>query len=215
MTALCPAGHESADEEWCDQCGARIGGPVRSSTDLLTDPAAEAAQDDDHDTARSPAREPCPSCGAPRSGDDRYCEGCGYDLLAGLPVAAWEVVVSADRAWFEQYSDGEIAFPAAYGEWRVALDSEQVTIGRARAGSEALPPAIDLAGEHADPGISRAHAMLQRGPDGGYAVLDLGSMNGTSINDDPAPIAPRVRVQLEDGDRVRVGAWTTITLRRR
>jgi hypothetical protein len=177
---------------------------------------AEPAEDDDHDTARSPEREPCPIDGTPRSGDDRFCESCGYDFVAGLPVATWEVVVTADRDWSDRSADsGEIAFPEIYAEWRLALDSEQVTIGRTRAGSATPPLAIDLVDDRADPGISRAHAMLERGPGGGYAVIDLGSTNGTTVNDDPTPIAPRVRVQLQDGDCVRVGAWTAITLRRR
>ena len=35
------------------------------------------------------------------------------------------------------------------------------------------------------------------------------------MNDDPAPIAPQTDVPLADGDRVHVGAWTTITVRKR
>jgi pSer/pThr/pTyr-binding forkhead associated (FHA) protein len=58
------------------------------------------------------------------------------------------------------------------------------------------------------------HAVLERQSDGLYVVRDLGSTNGTMLNDDPAPIAPRTPIPLADGDRVRVGAWTTITVRR-
>ena len=46
-------------------------------------------------------------------------------------------------------------------------------------------------------------------------MRDLGSTNGTMVNDDPTPIAPQLAIPLADGDRVRVGAWTTITVRRR
>jgi pSer/pThr/pTyr-binding forkhead associated (FHA) protein len=76
-------------------------------------------------------------------------------------------------------------------------------------------PEIDLAGAGEDPGISRLHAVLERRPDGGYAVRDLGSTNGTMVNDDPAPLAQHVAVALADGDRIRIGAWTTITVRSR
>ena len=66
-----------------------------------------------------------------------------------------------------------------------------------------------------DPGVSRLHATLERGSDGVVVVRDLGSTNGTMVNDDPTPIAPQPAIPLADGDRVRVGAWTTITVRKR
>jgi pSer/pThr/pTyr-binding forkhead associated (FHA) protein len=71
-----------------------------------------------------------------------------------------------------------------------------------------------LAGAPADPGISRLHAVLERRADGSYAVRDLGSTNGTAVNDDPSPVGREVAVPLKAGDRIRLGAWTTITLRR-
>ena len=207
MTATCPNGHVSSDDEFCDQCGLRIGGAVAAP-----EPERIDRDDDDEDTARSPAREPCPSCGRPHSPDDRFCEVCGYDLKS---TAAWEVVVHADRDWFERYTSAEVDFPEHYEEWRVDLNAGQVRIGRARAGSDAPPPEIDLSGARADPGISRNHAMLERRDDGTYAVLDLQSTNGTAVGDDGALIEPGVAVVLGDGDCVHIGAWTALTIRRR
>jgi hypothetical protein len=43
-------------------------------------------------------------------------------------------------------------------------------------------------------------------------VVDCGSANGTTINDDPTPIQPDTPVTLAEGDRVHLGAWTTITI---
>jgi hypothetical protein len=40
-------------------------------------------------------------------------------------------------------------------------------------------------------------------------------MNGTTLNDDPTPVGTEAPVSLADGDRIRLGAWTTITLRAR
>ena len=57
--------------------------------------------------------------------------------------------------------------------------------------------------------------MFLRQVDGSYAVVDLDSTNGTTVNDDPKPIDAHVPVPLAEGDRVRLGAWTTVTLRRR
>ncbi|MEK8170834.1 FHA domain-containing protein [Streptomyces sp. M19] len=65
-----------------------------------------------------------------------------------------------------------------------------------------------------DPGVSHQHAVLVQQPDGSWAVVDQDSTNGTTINLAEDPIQPFVPVPLQDGDRVHVGAWTTITVRR-
>jgi len=54
------------------------------------------------------------------------------------------------------------------------------------------------------------HAVLIAQPDGGWAILDPGSENGTIVNG--TEITTGVRVPLRDGDRVHVGAWTVITI---
>lgn len=196
MTVVCPRGHRSGTTDYCDQCGA----PILEEAD--TSPAAR--------------REPCPVCGAPRSGDDRYCESCGFDFLGPPPATViWEVIVTADRAQFDRLAVAGVSFPADYPERRVALADGENRIGRSRGHPDEQVPEIDLAPAPADPGISRLHAMLERRSDGEIVVRDLGSTNGTMVNDDPAPIAPQTDVPLADGDRVRVGAWTTITVRRR
>ncbi|MFE0221563.1 FHA domain-containing protein, partial [Streptomyces albidoflavus] len=76
------------------------------------------------------------------------------------------------------------------------------------------PPHIALGGPPEDRGVSPPHAMLVQQPDGGWAVVDQNSTNGTTVNGGEDPIQPYVPVPLSDGDRVHVGAWTTITLRR-
>ncbi len=54
--------------------------------------------------------------------------------------------------------------------------------------------------------------MLIAQPDGGWHLVDPGSTNGTFINDAPEPIEVNVDVPVGDGDRIHMGAWTTITL---
>jgi len=46
-------------------------------------------------------------------------------------------------------------------------------------------------------------------------VHDAGSTNGTTLNDDPSPVSADAGVPLSHGDRIRVGAGTTITVRTR
>jgi hypothetical protein len=205
MTVTCPSGHESHTADYCDQCGAPIAGAAK-----ILPPVEEA------DTSAAVRREPCPRCSAPRSGDDRYCEGCGYDFLAPPPAATtWEATVTADRAQFDRLAGAGVTFPADYAERRFPLAEGENRIGRSRGHPGEEAPEIDLAPPPVDPGISRLHAVLERRPDGDCVVRDLGSTNGTAVNDHPAPIAAHTDVPLGDGDRIRVGAWTTITVRRR
>jgi pSer/pThr/pTyr-binding forkhead associated (FHA) protein len=56
--------------------------------------------------------------------------------------------------------------------------------------------------------------MLVAQPDGSWSVVDQNSTNGTTINGAENPIQPFVPLPLREGDRVHVGAWTTITIRR-
>ena len=211
MSVTCPRGHQSEATDYCDRCGALIvtGSASRGATEVL--PVVEEA-----DTSPAARREPCPVCGAQRSGDDRYCEGCGYDFLSPPPTATtWEAVVSADREQFERLAVAGVSFPADYVDRRFALADGKNRIGRSRGHGDEQPPEIDLATVPLDPGVSRLHAMLERLADGAVVVCDLGSTNGTTVNDDPVPIAPQTAIPLADGDRIRVGAWTTITLRKR
>ena len=218
MSVVCPRGHQSEAPDYCDQCGALIvAGAPSGETGGATGGRDQASPVvEEADTSPAARREPCPACGAPRSGDDRYCEGCGHDFLGPPPApAAWEAIVTADRSQFDRLAVDGVSFPADYPERRFALVDGETRIGRSRGGPDEQPPEIDLAGAPADPGVSRLHALLERRSDGGVVVRDLGSTNGTMLNDDPVPIAPQTVTPLADGDRVRVGAWTTITVRKR
>jgi FHA domain/Double zinc ribbon len=215
MTVTCPEGHESQTADYCDQCG----------TPIQVPPAVEPASSDpeepeelgDEDTSPAARRDPCPRCGAPRSGDDRFCEACGHDFESPQPeeaAATWELVAHADRDQFERFGPSAISFPADFAERRFPVAGQRLRIGRSR-GSEAAKPEIDLAGTPEDPGISRWHATLERQEDGTYVLRDLGSTNGTLLNDDPTPLEADVPVPLAVGDRIRIGAWTTITFHER
>jgi hypothetical protein len=208
MTVTCPDGHESATIDYCDQCGLPIEASVEPAASTL-----EESRTDEADTSPASRPEPCPACGAPRSGADRFCESCGYDFLA--PLATWEALVTADQEQFERFAVPGLSFPDGYVERRFPLDAEQIRIGRSRGQSAQPAPEIDLSGSCEDPAVSRLHAILERQADGSYAVRDLGSSNGTTVNDDPSPVGVDSPVRLADGDRIRLGAWTTITLRSR
>lgn len=170
--AVCPNGHDSASDDFCDVCGMRI--------------------------ATSPG-----SSQIPAPGRDAH--------------VAWTAVVATDRAYYDHVraasgSEGEaIEFPAYYAERRFHLAGLQMRIGR-RSVSRGLEPEIDLTGPPVDPGISRLHAVLIAAQDGGWAVLDPGSANGTLVNGTEVRVGDQV--PLRDGDRVNLGAWTAITVHR-
>lgn len=133
--------------------------------------------------------------------------------------AGWIAVIAPDREYFMAMmhrSGPEAAglnLPAYSPEQQLPLTGQQITIGRRRH-STGESPDIDLARPPEDPGVSHQHAVLVQQPAGGWAVVDQDSTNGTTINGAEDPIQPYVPVPLQDGDRVHVGAWTTITVRR-
>ncbi|GAA2389637.1 hypothetical protein GCM10010420_11720 [Streptomyces glaucosporus] len=133
--------------------------------------------------------------------------------------STWMVTIGPDREYFTammQRSGPEAAglsLPAYSAEQRVQLTGPQVTIGRRRH-STGESPDIDLGRSPEDPGVSHQHAVLVQQPDGSWAVVDQDSTNGTTINGAEDPIQPFVPVPLKEGDRVHIGAWTTITLYR-
>jgi ATP/maltotriose-dependent transcriptional regulator MalT len=75
--------------------------------------------------------------------------------------------------------------------WRVSLDGDRTTVGKAAENAVAL--------EH-DPTASHLHAVLERFP-AGWCVADLGSSNGTWVNGERIWSAHRLR----HGDEIRVG----------
>jgi FHA domain len=129
----------------------------------------------------------------------------------------WSVVVTSDRMYYEQMQQkraitgSNVAFPAISTERRFELGGKQMRIGR-RSAARGVEPEIDLSAPPVDPGISRLHALLLPAADGSWAVLDPGSANGTLLNGQE--IAPGDLIPLRDGDRINLGAWTAITLRR-
>jgi pSer/pThr/pTyr-binding forkhead associated (FHA) protein len=129
-------------------------------------------------------------------------------------AGSWDALVEADREYFERAAAEEIEFPSHCPPRRFVLDQAEIGVGR-HSPTRGTRPQIDLSGAPEDPAISRLHAILLRQDDGSYAVMDPGSSNGTTLNDDPNPVTPNTPVPLTDGDHIHLGAWTTITIRHR
>jgi hypothetical protein len=136
----------------------------------------------------------------------------------GTPAAGqpqWAALVIADRDYYDavQAEGGPdasgISFPVYCPERRFPLGGTEVRIGR-RSVSSGISPEIDLSVPPADPGVSRLHAVLLRAPDGTWSVVDPGSANGTVVNGTEIPQGQAV--ELHDGDRIHLGAWTELRM---
>jgi hypothetical protein len=202
----CVEGHTSKAADYCDVCGA----PIESAAAQPVSPPP-------------PEAKACPACGMPVSG--RFCEACGHDSALPEPPAAtepaagaksvgWTAVVTADREFYErilaQQGPDTVEFPQFFRERRIALQGNTALIGRGNP-KQGVEPEIDLGIHPADRGVSSQHAVL-RLRDSGLTVTDLGSTNGTCLNGGEDRLAEGVETPLADGDRIHVGAWTTITV---
>ena len=153
-------------------------------------------------------------CATPRGEEERFCEECGFDFVHGeAPAVArtWCVTITADRDYYDRIAPAGVDFPEVHEPRVVALTADEVTIGRGSRSQE-VGPDIDLRDGVEDHGVSHRHARLVRGPDGSYAVVDEGSTNGTTVNGADDPIEPGIPVTVHAGDRVHVGAWTTLVI---
>jgi hypothetical protein len=124
---------------------------------------------------------------------------------AAPPARAWELIVAVDPS-LDTEPDPESPCPADRPEIVVAVDKPDMLVGR-HDDTRAIHPEVSL---H-DPGASRRHAKFVLDPDGGIALQDLASTNGTQVNGQDVP--PGTRRRLRDGDRVTLGRWTRITVR--
>ncbi|MFD5434464.1 FHA domain-containing protein [Kitasatospora sp. NPDC127067] len=132
----------------------------------------------------------------------------------------WIAVVAADRDYFTEMmarSGPEAAglfFPPYCPERRIPLTGRgQLRIGR-RSQHRGTVPEIDLSVPPEDPGASHQHALLAEQADGSWVLVDQDSTNGTTVNGGAEPITPHTAIPLNDGDRIHIGAWTTITVHR-
>lgn len=197
----CAEGHATEAADYCDVCGS----PITSRV--------------------SPARpKDCPACGASISG--RFCEACGHDSALPEPAAApqpaeasvpveWVATVTADQDYYKRViargGPDTVEFPEFFPERRITLYGNTL-IGRTNR-KQGIEPGIDLGIQPIDRGVSTQHAVLRvQGSE--LTVTDLGSTNGTSLNDSDELLGNGEETPVSDGDRIHVGAWTTITVNR-
>ncbi|GAA2219755.1 hypothetical protein GCM10010413_08100 [Promicromonospora sukumoe] len=154
---------------------------------------------------------PAPSAGGAVPGPS--AEGGG---LAAPPVPGddtWVAEIWVDPDWYA-HERPEDPMPSAGLPGLVTLRQRSLLVGRPSK-SRGIRPDIDCG---SDPGVSRRHCQLST--DGQrWWVEDLGSSNGTFVAaaGDPLPDTPLtqgVRREIEENDRVFIGAWTRLVVRK-
>ncbi len=238
-----PAGGAATPPDPAASAGAAGGGPTAaaSSLDLSADPTSPDPTAAAAGAATGP--QPCPNCASPHDAAALFCEACGYDFTTGTmprppdaptgadlnaasatggedqaPLAPaiavdWVAEVWVDPDWYD-VQESEEPCPSPGLPAVVELAAKSVLIGRPSA-SRNIHPEIDCTG---DSGVSRRQAQLTT--DGQrWWVEDLQSSNGTYVG--PAsgplptdPVPPGQRRELSEDDRIYVGAWTRLVVRR-
>ena len=64
----CPAGHDSADPDFCDVCGMRIGGATLAPAEQDPGSGVSASSPAPASAGSDAPAEPCPQCGTIKSG---------------------------------------------------------------------------------------------------------------------------------------------------
>ena len=139
----------------------------------------------------------CGFCGGRIAADDIYCAHCGSrQPLAGAESSSR----LAARATAKLIVAGTTELDASFN-----LQKDSNLVGRTDPLSNIFPE-VDLSRFDPQTKVSRRHARIWREGEA-YLVEDLGSVNGTVIND-IIRLEPRQPRALDSGDRIKLGETT-------
>jgi len=155
----------------------------------------------------------CPNCGNDNVEEALFCIKCGTKLVSDEdpPTAKIDVtrIIQAPEAPPPPPSIPEVG--SQVGLYMMTarrvlplLGKEEFTIGRGSEGTSSIPD-VDLNPYEAySQGVSRIHAAIKIHKEGVY-ISDLGSSNGTSINN--VKINPHKDHRLSHGDVITLGIF--------
>ncbi|MDQ7824757.1 MAG: FHA domain-containing protein [Candidatus Eremiobacteraeota bacterium] len=134
----------------------------------------------------------CPKCGRENVVTAVYCGGCSISLTGrgGIP--------DSPKCFGKLTPLG--------GGAEFYLDRDKILIGRKSEG-DGIFPEIDMGLIDTNAGVSRRHGQIIKDDEHCY-VEDLGSSNGTFINDIRVPEG--VQNPIKDGDTLRFGGYSFI-----
>lgn len=238
--ATCPAGHPSNQADFCDVCGLPIGGEPISAPVVEPD-GPQTLNCPKCTTANVADALFCENCGydfttgaLPVAETAEQPEVAAPEPVAAEPVASapvesvpspataptvlkrppveWIAELWIDPDWYAAQGSTD-PLPSPGLPDIVPLIKPSSLIGRV-SHSRGIFPDVDC---ELDTGCSRRHAMLTT--DGTrWWVEDLNSANGTFVGAAAGPLPampiPQGRVELAAGQRIYLGAWTRIVIRK-
>jgi len=140
----------------------------------------------------------CGFCGGRIAADDVFCAHCGArQPMSGVGSSA---MLHAARPTAKLVVAGTTELDASF-----ILQKDSNLLGRTDPHSNIFPE-IDLSRFDPETKVSRRHARIWLEGET-FLVEDLGSVNGTVINDS-VRLAPRQPRVLDSGDKLRVGETT-------
>ena len=123
--------------------------------------------------------------------------------VAKLPNQRWEILVAVDASLY-QPTDPNAKAPND-PEKVFHLETAEILVGR-KSESRKIFPDVCVN----DPGVSHRHFKFIKDKDDNLQLLDVGSANGTTLNDEN--VEAGVKKLLRHGDQITIGCWTRITL---
>ncbi|MBN1287727.1 MAG: FHA domain-containing protein [Anaerolineae bacterium] len=137
---------------------------------------------------------------------DDAAETADLDTPASRPAGDSNDMLNDLR---RQIADEDAAIPAGFIELFINGETEplrleledQLLLGRFTERFRDVKGYLDLTA-HFERGISRRHAVIRRTA-AGAVLVDLGSSNGTCLNDNP--LTPNKSYPLKNGDRITLG----------
>jgi serine/threonine protein kinase len=124
----------------------------------------------------------CPHCSHRNNLSVRFCVHCGYAFV-GIRPAVLRIVEPVRAAW------------------EMPVRRSPLLLGRTRT-QEGHRPDFDMSFYDPEGYVSRRHAHIVRAKNG-YFIVDLGSSNGTYVNDGLLP--PQHPRLLHNGDQITIG----------
>ncbi len=152
----------------------------------------------------------CSSCSKSNPPDAKFCAYCGTPLLSLLPAQTTLHIQSPTlestlgdslSQLTGQSLDALVLKILGHEKPVVVKVTSSIVLGRFSPGETA--PTVDLTPYHGGlMGVSRQHAIIKRDASG-YSIQDIGSTNGTWLNEEK--LLPYKSYPLRSGDLIRLG----------
>ena len=152
----------------------------------------------------------CPSCQKVNNPDAMFCAHCGYafsgesNTTVIVPDRSYKVPDASQLSHLiDLHPDALILYIVGRKQPMIVKTNADIVLGRRGKGDTDEKPDVDFTDFDGHIlGVSRKHAIIHL-TDKGYSIEDLGSSNGTFLNEQRVP--PHDPRELASGDLLRMG----------